>query len=260
MLSIIKMKKIFKVVVVALVISTFFYACEKDSSANSSADGSNTGQGGSMAKFAIQGNYMYKVEGSILKVYDVSNVSNTILLNSIDLQNTGVETIFSNGQYLFFGTQNGMLIYGLSKPQSPNYISTYTHVVSCDPVVVKGNIAYVTLSSGNDCNRGLDQLEVIDITNISNPTLLKAYRMGNPKGMAVAGKYLYLCDQLAGFKVLDITDNMKIVEVNNIKTLLAYDVIANGNILTITSTSGVYQYDCTDPLNLKFLSKIAAQK
>jgi hypothetical protein len=260
MLSINNMKKIFKILFASILLSTFFYACDKDSSAISSGESSNNGQGGSMAKFAIQGNYMYKVEGSILKVYDVSNTSNTILLSSVDLQNTGVETIFSNGQYLFFGTQNGMLIYGLSKPSVPNYISTYTHVVSCDPVVVKGNIAYVTLSSGNSCNRGLDQLEVIDISDISNPTLLKAYQMGNPKGMAVAGKYLYLCDQLAGFKVLDITDNMNIVQVNNIETLLAYDVIASGNILTITSTTGVYQYDCSDPLNLKFLSKIATQK
>ena len=254
------MKNIFKILFAFILLSTFFYACDKDSSSITSGDSSNTGQGGSMAKFAIQGIYMYKVEGSLLKVYDVSNTSKTVLLNSIDLQNTGVETIFCNSQYLFFGTQNGMLIYGLSKPQSPNYISTYTHVVSCDPVVVQGNIVYVTLSSGNACNRGLDQLEVIDISDISNPSLLKVYRMGNPKGMAVAGKYLYLCDQLAGFKVLDITDNMNIIEVNSIKTILAYDVIASGNTLTITSDSGVYQYDCTDPLNLKLLSKIATQK
>ena len=92
------MKKIFKVLFVALVISTFFHACQKDSTANSSADGSNTGQGGSMAKFAIQGNYMYKVEGSILKVYDVSNVSNTILLNSIDLQLTQLLTVLDVGE------------------------------------------------------------------------------------------------------------------------------------------------------------------
>jgi hypothetical protein len=255
------MKNLFKILFAAILLSTFFYACDKDSSAGIAGEKvSNTGQGGSLAKFAIQGNYMYKVEGSLLKVYDVANTSNTILLSCIDLQNTGVETIFSNGQYLFFGTQNGMLIYGLSNPSVPNYISTYTHVVSCDPVVVQGNTAYVTLSAGNRCNRGLNQLEAIDISDISNPILLKAYQMGNPIGMAIAGKYLYLCDQLAGFKVLDITDNMNIVEVNNIETLLAYDVIASGNILTITSTSGVYQYDCSDPLNLKFLSKIATQK
>ena len=254
------MKNIFKILFAVILLSTFFYACDKDSSAITSGDSSNTGQGGSLAKFAIQGNLMYKVEGTMLKVYDVSNTSNTVLLNSIDLKNTGVETIFSNSQYLFFGTQNGMLIYGLSKPSAPNYISTYTHVVSCDPVVVQGNTAYVTLSTGNQCNRGLNQLEAIDITDITSPTLLKVYRMGNPKGMAVAGKHLYLCDQAAGFKVLDITDNMNIVEVARISNLLAYDVIASGNILTITSTSGVYQYDCSDPLNLIFLSKIASQK
>lgn len=253
------MKNTFKILFASLLLSGVLVACSKDGS-NVSSENSNTGQGGSLAKFTIQGNYMYTVEGVMLKVYDVSSASNTVLLKSIDLNNSGVETIFCNSSYLFFGTQNGMLIYGLTDPSTPNYISTYSHLMSCDPVVVAGNIAYVTLSSGTRCNRGMNQLEVIDISDVSNPSLLKVYTMGNPKGLAVGGQYLYVCDQISGFKVLDITDNMDIKTVNSIDDLLAYDVILSGNTLTITGSAGVYQYDCSDPLNLKFLSKIAAQK
>lgn len=253
------MKNSIKILLVCFVVSSLFYGCSKDQ-LSASTEISNTGQGGSLAKFAIQNNYMYAVEGVMLKVYDVSASSKTSLVNTINLNNIGVETIFCYNQYLFFGTQNGMLIYGLTNPENPKYISTYSHVVSCDPVVVSGNMAYVTLSSGNRCNRGMNQLEVIDISNINNPQLLKTYPMGSPKGMAIDGKYLYLCDQKEGFKVLDITDNMNIVELNRISNLLAYDVISSGNILTITSTSGVYQYDSSDPRNLKLLSKISTNK
>lgn len=249
-------KSIFAILTCAFV----FNSCDKDSSGLSSNEtGSNTGKAGSMTKFTFNGNYLYVVDGRILNIYDVGNPAKTELAGRVDLENSSVETIFSNGTYLFFGTQNGMLIYGLNNPQKPNYISTYSHVVSCDPVVVSGNLAYVTLSTGTGCNRGLNQLEVIDISNIENPTLKRVYRYGNPKGLAIAGNYLYLCDLSDGFMVLDISDYMNIETKFTIPGLKAYDVIASGNRLTMTASDGVYQYDCTDPLDLKFISKINAQ-
>ncbi len=237
-------------------------ACDKDSSSPASESGmnNNTGSAGSMSKFTFNGNYLYVVQGQFLQVYNVVNAASPVLKNTIDLKNNAVETIFSNGTNLFFGTQNGMLIYGLSNPQSPDYLSTYTHLVSCDPVVVSGNLAYVTLSTGTRCNRGNNQLEVIDISDVRNPVLLRTYTsFDNPKGMAISGNYLYLCDAMEGFKVLDITDPMDIQEKSTLPSVIAFDVIAKNNILTITGKDGVYQYDCTDPLNLKFISKINVQ-
>lgn len=244
----------------ALLLTLILGACEKSDSGLSSGEGSGkTGSGGSMAKFTFSGNYLYVVDGRILNVYDVSSASETVLRNRIDLENSGVETIFNNGSNLFFGTQTGMLIFGLSNPEKPNYISTYSHIMSCDPVVVSGNLAYVTLSTGNTCARGMNQLEVIDISDLSSPQLMAAYAFGNPKGLAVAGNYLYLCDAQDGFKVLDISDPYNVKTKSTLGTLLANDVIAKGDRLTITAADGVYQYDCSDPLSLKFISKIKAQ-
>jgi hypothetical protein len=152
-----------------------------------------------------------------------------------------------------------MLIYGLSNPEIPDYISTYSHIVSCDPVVVSGSLAYVTLSTGNRCNRGNNQLEVIDISDLKSPKLLKAYAFGNPKGMAVGGNYLYLCDAKQGFMVLDISDYRFIQVKSILPSVIANDVILKNNILTITGKAGVYQYDCADPLDLKFISLINAE-
>jgi hypothetical protein len=149
-----------------------------------------------------------------------------------------------------------MLIYSLSNPSIPSYISTYSHIVSCDPVVVQGNIAYVTLSTGNQCGRGVNQLEMIDISDIYNPQLLKMYNFNNPKGLTIDGTYLYLCDGNAGLKVLDVANiyNARVLE--TFAGIDAFDVIKNGNILTVTGKDGVYQLDCTNPLDLKLISKI----
>jgi len=232
-------------------------SCQKDGSELSSSDGgSTTGIGGSMAKFAFHEQYLYVVEKQYLQVYDVSVASKPLFLRTIDLNNTAVETIFPYGEYLFFGTQNGMLIYSLSNPTAPSYISTYSHIVSCDPVVVQGNIAYVTLSTGNQCGRGVNQLEMIDISDIYNPQLLKIYNFNNPKGLSIDGTYLYLCDGNAGLKVLDVTNiyNARVVE--TFAGIDAFDVIKNNNTLTVTGKDGVYQLDCTNPLDLKLISKI----
>lgn len=251
------MKKTFFLLLTAATVT--FTACEKSDSAGfNSEGGGRTGTGGSMAKFTITGNYMYTVQGNLLHSYDISDPGKPVKLNTTDLKNNGVETIFSNGTYLFFGTQNGMLIYGLGDPARPDYLSTYQHVVSCDPVVVSGNLAWVTLSTGNTCMRGSNQLEVIDISNIYTPRLIKVYPFTNPKGLAVSGNHLYLCDEVDGMQLLDITDPLDASVINRISGVKAFDVIVRGNVLTLTAKDGVYQYDCSDPLNLRFLSKIAA--
>lgn len=249
--------KIFTLLFTAMAVF-LFNGCSKEGASDASFlhSGGNTGAGGSLAKFTINGAYLYTVQQNVLHVYDIKDPGQPSKLNEIDLKNNGVETIFHSGDYLFFGTRNGMLIYGLSDPARPSFISVYNHIVSCDPVVVSGNLAWVTLSTGNSCARGTNQLEVIDISNVFSPQLLKVYPFANPKGLAVSGSYLYLCDEKDGFMVLDISDHMQVKTVGGIPSLKAFDVIVRSGILTITAKDGVYQYDCSDPLNLKFLSKL----
>lgn len=53
-----------------------------DAVAFNSADGGNTGTGGSMARFNIGGDFLYTVGRSDLQVFDISNLSNPQKLNS----------------------------------------------------------------------------------------------------------------------------------------------------------------------------------
>jgi hypothetical protein len=135
-------------------------------------------------------------------------------------------------------------------------------VNSCDPVVVQGNYAYVTLRSGNQCQGFSDQLEVIDISNLAEPTLIKEYPMFNPHGLGIDGNTLFICDGQAGLKIYNaanvnqITSNL-IKQYRNINPI---DVIPLGNILMMISEQGLFQYDYSNLEDIQLISTILIEQ
>ncbi len=74
---------------------------------------------------------------------------------------------------------------GKSRPL-PTSFSTYQHITACDPVVVEGDRAYVTLRSGNTCGGTQDLLEVIDISDKYEPNRrLSSFSMTEPYGLGI---------------------------------------------------------------------------
>ena len=78
-----------------IVFSTLLFAsCSKNVlNNNSTSDGAN-GIGGSLARFTLSGNYLYVVEPTSLKTFDVSNPAAPVLQNTIGISGANVETIY----------------------------------------------------------------------------------------------------------------------------------------------------------------------
>lgn len=217
----------------------------------------NSGVGGSMARFTLYDNFLYAVDEYSLNLFDVSTPE-TPVSSSIKHIGWGIETIFPYEGKLFIGGQTGMQIFSLENPQDPSFISEFRHAKSCDPVVVQGDLAYVTLRAGNLCGDVQSQLDVIDISDLSNPTLLKEYEMQEPYGLGIDQEALFVCDGSAGLKVFNASDPLKIDE-NIIKTypdVNAFDVIPLGDVLLMIGKDGFYQYDYSDLENITQLSHI----
>lgn len=213
------------------------------------------GQGGSMARFTLYQNYLYAIDESSLKLINISNLENPEMEKSMEI-GWGIETIFPYDDKLFFGTRTGMLIYDVTNPSVPDRISEFSHASACDPVVVDGDYAYVTLRGGNLCGAIASQLDVIDISNISNPRLLKTYPMDEPYGLGIDDSVLFVCDGHSGLKVYDATDHMKISEnqLAHYADIHAFDVIPLGSVLLVIGVDGLYQYNYRDPENITELS------
>jgi hypothetical protein len=205
-----------------------------------SGDSNMTGQGGSLTRFAINGDYLYIVDHNTIQVFNTQNNAFD-KVNTVDVS-SGLETIFAKGDYLYLGAQDAMFIYDISKPNLPAFIFRYSHITSCDPVVVQGNRAYVTLRSGTQCNLGVNALEIIDITQPYNPTLIANYPMTSPHGLGVEGNLLFICEGSSGLKVYDITNEQQIQLRKEVTDIDAYDVIPKDGLLTLTGEDGIFQY------------------
>lgn len=224
-----------------------------------SAPAVSTGIGGSMARFTIMKEHLYSISSSTMQVFDISNLDNPVPGANLDI-GWGIETIFPYKDNLFIGSQSGMIIYDNTNPDFPTHLSTFSHIISCDPVVVENDIAYVTLRGGSGCrNNFTNQLDVIDISNLSNPKLLATHAMTNPHGLGIDNGLLFICEGSAGLKVFDATDIYKISSnlLSYYGELDAFDVIPYNDNLIMIGNDGLYQFDYSDPDNIKLLSTIS---
>ncbi|MGM0619765.1 MAG: LVIVD repeat-containing protein [Bacteroidota bacterium] len=244
------MKRIYSIIISAAIL-LILQSC---SYGDSAFDGvSESGTGGSMARFTIVGDHLFTVDQQNLNVFDIASEENPEF-NQKNNVGFGVETIFPLGDKLFLGTSTGMYIYDISTAGTPRQISFYEHVIACDPVVSDGQYAYVTLNaSREECWRSVNELQIIDLQNIERPQLLKQYQMQSPRGLAVRNDTLWVCDN--GLKVFDISDKLNIAQLYHFNDLVAYDLILDKNRALVIGETGFVQYKLENDTIIK-LSEI----
>ena len=226
-------------------------------SANATGGGTTTGTGGSMARFIIYEDMLYVIDQSNLHMFDINQALSPISAGSKPI-GWNIETVFIAREHLFIGSMTGMYIYSLRDPADPEFVSTYWHVTSCDPVVVEGNYAYITLRTGNICETDVNRLEIVDIHKLASPIKIKSYPMFNPHGLGIDQGILFICDGDAGLKVYDAKDplNLKANQLAHFTEINTFDVIPIERHLIMIGEDGLYQYDYSDVKDINLLSMI----
>ncbi len=221
---------------------------------------SSYGKGGSTARFTLMNSKLYTIDDRNLKVFDVAEPKNPVFQRTVNI-GFGIETIFPYEDKLYIGSTTGMHIFQISNSSAPTKLSTYQHFTSCDPVVVQGKYAYVTLRSGNFCRQGINVLEVLDVEDPTKPKLLSSFPMLNPHGLSINNTNLFICEGENGLKAFNSSDVLKIGEkqLSFIKDFSAIDVISGPKSLIVTGYDGVFQFDYSNPSSLKKLSQITLE-
>lgn len=263
------MKK-FKLFIAGAFVIGALASCEKEEVATNESvettpttkDQFSVGQGGSLSQFTIVGDYLYTIDYRTLNIFSLDDPSAPELTESIDM-GVGMETVFHENGRLFVGANDGVHIFDISNPRSPMEISDFEHVTSCDPVVANENLALATLRGGTECGGSLSQLDVLDISNIGNPTLISSYPLVNPYGLGFSNvdpNIIYICDGTAGLKAFDMSFPQIPNLVMSDDNISAKDVIADGedNLIVLTM-NGIYQFNATNPTQLVQRSFIPAQ-
>ncbi|PID60480.1 MAG: hypothetical protein CSB44_10360 [Gammaproteobacteria bacterium] len=222
-------------------------SCGDSSSDSTGAGGSGglgngTGVGGSTARMTIAGDYLYALAESDLQLFDITTPFAPNPWSRVNIARD-VETIFPYEDYLLMGASSGMYIYDNTDKANPRELGSLLHAVAEDPVVASRNHAYVTLRSDSG---GANQLDVIDISDPTNPTLVKSLGMQYPRGLSASsdGDSLYVCDDVAGLKTFDISDPTNPAPRDTLD-VNCRDVIAHEQKLYAITGTELVQYDLT---------------
>ncbi len=214
----------------------------------------STGQGGSLARFKIVDNYLYAVDSHFINIFNIEDLSSPKDLEDV-FAGFDIETIFNRDNYLFLGSMRGMYIYDITEPETPTFVSEFQHGTACDPVVVDGDYAYVTLRGGNACGALESGLFIVDISEITNPVLAESYPLESPYGLGVKDEKLFICDGPAGLKVYDKTNIKDLKQLNHFQDISTFDVIPLEEQLLMVGDEVLYQYQYLNN-NLKLLSTL----
>ncbi len=222
-------------------------------------------KGGSMASFIINNNFLYIINDRKIQTFDVQNGDMPIKKESSGFEinlNDKLETIFAYNNKLFIGSQNGMYILGIKQDGSLVKKGKYKHTKSCDPVVVQGNLSYITMHDGSLCGRSVNELHIVDISNLNNPKKIATHKMSNPHGLSIENNLLFLCDGKDGFKVYNVKDDTRIKKIQHYRSINAYDVISiqKQKHLIMVGSNTLFQYNYTSSGNLTKLSELKIPK
>jgi hypothetical protein len=234
------MKKI-KIYILLCILPLIMTACSMSEKSDTGDIGNDiSGRGGSLARFTIAGDYLYTVDQSALHTISLTDVEHP---KKIAEKSIGIytETIFPYQNSLLLGTETGMLVYSLSNPSSPEQIANFQHIRSCDPVVAQNGYAYITLNTANQrCSRGMNELQIVDISNLNAPQIVKSMSLSTPLGLDINNDTLYVCDN--GLRVLNVADKQNPVELNYFNDIAARDVIFQQKSIIVIGTDGLHQY------------------
>jgi len=190
-----------------------------------------------------------------LNVVSIANGADPVFSNKVQMS-WGIETLYPFNNRLFIGSTTGMFIFDITNPTNPVQLGTFTHARKCDPVIADNTNAFVTLRTGTSCQGIGEQLDVLDISNLSNPTLIKTYPMTNPHGLAKDGNTLIICDGRDGLKFYNASDVRNLSLQKQITGFEAYDVIAFNGWALVVAEDGLYQYDYSSLSNINLISKM----
>lgn len=106
---------------IALVSLLLLVKCSADNSVGDNSGSTQDGHGGSLAVFALQGDYMYVVDDEMLNVFWIRDPANPTKVGGVQV-GFGIETIFALGTNLFIGARTGMFVYDISSAENPKWL------------------------------------------------------------------------------------------------------------------------------------------
>jgi len=148
---------------------------------------------------AVQETLAFIGTGKTLQILDISEPSSPIKIGKFDSKETVVDILLSEN--IAFIASAGLVILNISDPSNPTEIAYLPG--SVNKIYVRESCAYLT--GGNYATGGT--LSIVDISDLSNPVLMGSCNTpSGAYGIQVVGNYVYIANELAGLRIIDISE------------------------------------------------------
>ena len=254
-----KLLNLLSILCLAMLIS-----CEAEFGSLGSSDAAANATQGSYTNMLVIGDFMYVINKEKLQTYSLQQADNPTLLDGQEV-GFNIESLLHHKGSLFIGSAQAMFIYEIDDKGIPNrtsitdYESLGNDFCMNDPIAVNDGNAFASLSSRSvgECGRfDMNEIRVYDITNLEDPRLMQTVAMDSPRGIALDGDILFVCEAEIGLKVLDVSNPDNPVQIYHFAGFKAFDVIANDGLLVVVGPEKIYEYDYSDIHNMKYLSEL----
>ena|GEM_PF-6194082 len=201
----------------------------------------------------VSGNHLYAVSrgDTSFNSIDVSDPSNPSIVGSCKMRSHTHNMIIS-GQYAVVTEYDGGVEFvDISVPDSPA-VATHIQTDKACEVVLVDDLLFVA---------DYEDIEIIDISNLSEPSVLAVYEsVGKAQRVAIDGSYLYVADSDFGLRILDISVPTSPTLVRDYEIEYCGDVLIIDHFAYVSGGSdGIQMYDIADPANPVFQGAIVSE-
>lgn len=167
--------------------------------------------------------------GKGLRIIDISEITNPILLGSYGTHATGV---FVQDDYAYiFGSPDAFEVIDISNPLNPIKTGAIEQF-NCGPsdrLIVDGSIAYVTSSCG---------IDIIDVTNPWSPYILHKHKSIEAYDLVIHDQTAFVAARYDGFLILDVTNPSNPQNISQLNlNYTTYDICYSNNIVYLADNN-----------------------
>ena len=207
--------------------------------------------------------------GGQLRCFDLSDPARPRQTGALDVGalegEEGFVAAFPSGRHVAAIVKNSLLVVDISEPSQPRQAGSIG-IAGARAVAVTDRFAFVTMGGSGFRWSGLPRaggLQIVDVSDPAHPRALGSTDVGNPRGVAVAGRYAYVTTERGtrapvGLHVLDVSEPARPHKIGHVAGPDGGTLVLHENHALVSGGyNGLFVVDVADPIHPRFVTRLS---
>lgn len=192
------------------------------------------------------------------EIWDIADPRNPVLLSLYKPDHGSYTTMTTDGNYVYItellgGTRGtGLNIIDVLDPANPVFKGVVDNIGNAVEIEVVGSLVYIAIGSGG--------LSIVDVSNVTQPTIIGRYQDSHSKSVEIIGNVAYVTDYSQGLVMLDISNPANPVLISSYlpeNTRAGVVRVVDGLAYLSDDYGEMVLINISDPLNPELLQRVS---